>query len=207
MLVRRGVEDDLRLEPAEDFPHPVRAGDVADERFHDVALDDGAEFLLDEEKLRLGALHEQEFLWAEGQDLPAKFAADAAACASDHDGAPAQAAPHASHFDLHRRAPEQVLNLDGAKHGDADPARGQLIERRHGAARQARLLNQVHDFARPFRRRGGHGDDQFIETQAVAQLGDALRVADHGDAVDARARVAEVVEERHRTKAEPGFGE
>jgi hypothetical protein len=103
VLVGGGVEDDFRTVTGEDRLHPRQIEDVRDQREGGAAKAGVVEFLLNQEQGGLGLLDQQQLAGIQRGELPAEFAADAAAGAGDHH--------HAAGHGLPQRAVIQVDRL------------------------------------------------------------------------------------------------
>jgi hypothetical protein len=86
VLVGGAVEDNVGVVVGEDLMDAGGVGDVGDDGVEagaDPALE---EFLVDFEEGVFGLFEEDEFAWAEAEDLAADFGADGAAGTGDEDG-------------------------------------------------------------------------------------------------------------------------
>ena len=114
MLVRGGVEDDLRAVALEDLAHLRAVAAVGEhrDRRREVALVD--ELALDLEERRLALVDEHEPRRAEPRELPAELGADRAAGAGDEHGLVLDVRRDRLEVDLDLLAPEHVLDLHRA---------------------------------------------------------------------------------------------
>ena len=128
MLVSGGVEDQLRLPAEEDFLDAQRVldvtckGDDLDIRSMD------AEPLFDGVEREFAGLEQQQARGGEARELATQLAADGAASTGDEHGFASDHALEVRRVDLHRVAPEQVLDLDRAHGVDGNMAVHQVFE-------------------------------------------------------------------------------
>src|SRR5260370_1281073 len=91
-----------------------------------------AEFLLDGIESELRVLEEHDARRSETRDLPAQLGADRPARAGDQDRLAVDKSVQPGFVELHRVAPEQVVELDRAQRRHADVARDDVGERGNG---------------------------------------------------------------------------
>ena len=205
MLVRRGVEDDVRPVLLEELAQLRPVPDVREhrQRGREAALAD--ELALDVEERRLGVVDEDDAARADARDLPAELGPDRTARAGDEHGLAREVAGDLVEVDLDRLAPEHVLDLHRPQlPGEVHVAGDQLVQPRQRLHGDAFLLRDLDDPLAQLARRGRHRDQHLVGL-AVAEHAAAARdvVPEHAHAVDAQVLLARVVvEEADRRVAE-----
>jgi len=112
MLVRGGMEDDLRPELLENMFKTRSIEEISDEWNNSVGKATVDEFLLDLKKLDFALLDKEQLARSVGGDLAAEFAADAAACASYHDDAATKGTLNFFAAELNLFTSKQSLQFD-----------------------------------------------------------------------------------------------
>ena len=147
VLVRRGVEHDLRPRARE---HALAHGDIAAIAEHGIdqhVREFAAQFLLDAIEIEFGDFEHGQRFGAEPRDLPAQLRADRAAAAGDQHALAGEAGADRGPVELHGIAAEQILDRDFLEIVEAHAAGDDIFQARHGAERRRR-------FSRTDRRRG-----------------------------------------------------
>ena len=196
VLVRGGVEDDVRLLAREHVLDQRRVLHVAHDR-HERQLREGVgERGLDLVDGRLGDVEQHELRRAEPGDLAAQLGADRPAGARDHDHAIAEPLRESRIVEHDGVASDEVVELDVAQRGKRRAARDELVVGRHRQRLDARGGAQLRDTPahRMVRRR--QRDDHLVDAVAAgprAELGDR---AEHRDAAQHAALLRRVIVEQ-----------
>ena len=196
VFVRSGVKNGRRLVVPQHRLHPRLIQYVGNDRNDHVAVAELEELLFDREQLHLRLINKQQAARAKRGNLPAQFAADAAAGAGDQYGAVLQHVANLVQPEVNGFAPEQVLDLDGPQLADTHNAGGQLVNAWDRHILQPRLLKQADDFTDAFGRGGRHRDDCFLQVQFQLRVLDQFRCSEYRDAVNLRTPFAPVVVEQ-----------
>ena len=203
VLVRRGMENGLRLISPENLLQSRLILNVRRQRDEQIAVTGVDQFLFDLEQLHLRLLHEEERVRRIRSDLPAQFAADAAAGTRHHDHAVPQEVPDVFRRQPHLFAPQPVFSFHGPQLADFGLACGEFVNGRHSAELDSQPLKRFDNFRHAPGRRARHGDDHFLQFQIRIAVQQTLRCADHLDIVHVFAPFYPVVvEEGDRLQTE-----
>ena len=194
VLVRSGVEDDLRMVALEDRAHLHAVAAVGEHCAHRRVVALLEKLALDLEERRLALVDEHEPARAEPCELAAQLRADRAAGAGDHDDAILHVRRHELEIDHDLLAPEHVLDLhrtDLAR--EVEIARDQLVQARQRLHRDA-LRAAALDDALTHRAGRRRNRDQHLVGLVVAQeVRQVVGRAEHPHVDDARTALARVV--------------
>ena len=202
VLVRRGVQDEARAMRREDGRHPGEVRDVADERRDDVAVTCRDELLLGLVEEHLALVEQQEPGRAMRRDLAAELEADAAARAGDEDDAALDHRGDGAVIELHGRTSEDVFDGDRTDVGGADATAGELGHRGYDQDAEIIRGGEGADFADAADAGGRQREDDLGDAELLRELAHPGGRADHGDAVDVKVVLGDVVvEEADRLEA------
>ena len=196
MLVGRGVEHHLRRVAREHLAHPRRRLGVADHRRHRQLGEAVAELLLDRIQRELRELEQDQLARRVARDLAAQLRADRAAGAGHQHPLAAQQPVQPGVVELHRVAPEQVVELDVAQGRDAYVAGDDVAQRGHGHHLDACGSAQVDGALAHAVARARHGDDRPRDAVARRQFAGAVDRAEYLDAQHCAALLGDIVVEQ-----------
>ena len=205
VLVRGGVEDDLRMEAFEDAGQPLAVAHVGDYGGEWKAEVLGAQLLLDLEEAVLSPSEQDEARRGEGDELTDDFRPDGAARAGDEDGSAPDVPGDLVEFEPDGLAVQQVLDLHVADAGDAHPAGEHLPDARDDAGGDVELRRPVDDGADDVPLRGGDGDQNFVDPEFPDGIGKPLHGAEDGRADEGESLLSGVVVEEG-DGSHPGLG-
>jgi hypothetical protein len=185
VLVRRGVEHDLRPMRGEQRLEPHGVTEVAHDRAHGNAASRGGQLAVDEVEPVLGVVQQHQLGRREARHLARQLGADRAARTGDEDPpSPEEAADVL--IGLGRRCTSQQVHEPDVAHArEREPAtRRQLAHRRHGLEPHARRAARLHHLAHPAARERRVGHDRGFRSllaQHARQVGER---AEHAQALD-----------------------
>lgn len=197
VFVRGGVENHVGAKSLHHVTHARVVENVRDDGKNDSCEAAFDELLFDLEHGDFGLFDQKKARGIERSDLAAKFAADAAARASDRDDAIGEDLLDVFGIEFYGRASKQVLNFDVAELADFDLAGGKLINRRNRFETKMAALENFYDFADALRRGGRHSDDDFFEFEIEVRFEKRFGRADNWDIVNARMPFGAIVVEEH----------
>ncbi len=153
-----------------------------------------AQLAVDLEEVVLGVVDHDEPADLHAHELAAELGADRAARSRHEHGAAAHIGAHCDRVELHRLAPQDVLDLDGAQLRDqVVVAVDQIVHVRQGLHRYAGLAAGG-DHGCPLATTGRrHGDVHLVRRARLEDLGQLVRRPDHLDALKAVAQLVAVV--------------
>ena len=127
-----------------------------------------------------------------GKDLARQFAADAAACAGDHDDSAGNVLGQQVRTRGHRVAPEQVFNVQLPKILHLDAPAGQILHARQRAHMDRQGFERINDGLAPLPRSARDGQQNIGDALAGNAFGHRAGGPD-GHAVDAAPALGRII--------------
>ncbi len=156
-----------------------------------------AEFALQEELARLGAVDQYDPPRVEPHQLAGDLRADASRAAGHQQHAVVDPAANPLHVQGHRLAAEEVVDRHGARL-DGHAAADQAVDAGKHADIDPAPAGVVHELADPLPGEFLLGDENILHAVAFGQLADLVQTAEDRDAGDPPAEVPAVgVDEAH----------
>ena len=205
--MRGGVKHDRRAIGLQDLRHARWVGDVGDAgndvRFGAQSL----ELLLHREQAVFGPLDEQHRLGTELEHLPADLRADAAAGPGDHHGSSGNQRADRVVVELHRLAPQKVVNIDVADLRRIT-ARQQIVVSRDNLERDVGGVAAFHQTAQLRPGQHARDDQQVFDAQLPGDIQGPRRLAPNGNARERRPDARRVlIQVTDRVILQPAIGQ
>jgi hypothetical protein len=178
VLVRGGVEDDVRLEALHHLEHAIGLLAVGEHRLHPSEVPLLEHLAIDAKEVVLRVVEQHQQSRPDSGDLPAQLGADRPAGARDEHDLVLQVGAHAVQLHHHRVAPQHVLDPHFAQlPGELDAAAQELEHRRQRPHRDVALPAGGHDLGPQDAGGRGDRDDDLVRFLAVEDLPDLVRRA------------------------------
>ena len=193
VLVRRGMEHDVRPILSEDHIHAVFVADGADHNGQVKVRIIPQKLLLDIIGVILIDLKDHKLLRLVLRDLPAELAADGASAARDQDRFAAQESGDVGQIDLDAVTPQKVEDRDVPDLLNCDLAVGKLEDAGQSLEVAVGLLANLQDIAAILIVRRRNGKNNLLDTVLLHNGGDVVAVARDLDSAQIVAALVEVV--------------
>lgn len=150
------------------------------------------QFVVDGVEREFAVVHQQQLPGLLAHDLPAQFAADAAARPGDQHHRALQVAAEQARVRGHGLTAQQVLDLQLLEVGDGDAPAGQVRQARQGADAHRQVPHAFDDLAAALACGAGQCEQYVGDVEPAHHIGECTRRV-HAHAVDAAADLAGVV--------------
>ncbi len=206
MLVRRSMKNHFWSEFNEDLLHPGSIQNITNQGNNPLSVLQPDQLLLDLKHIRFRPVHQQQQFAVVADDLPAQFAADAAAGTRHQHHPVLQGKLNILGFQFNFFPAEQILNFHIPQLAHPNLAQSQLIQRGNGFTGQIHRAHQTDNFSNAFGRRRGHRNDRLLDAEFPDHFRQQFRRTKHRNVMHAGIPLSRIiVKESYGNQTRAGF--